>query len=82
MSEDIDKILEDFNKEMKKNELIYSILSIIVKKLGSGEIKNNLESYYEYKKMREENSIPLTESEKIKLLHLAEQKDMEENGNV
>lgn len=82
MNEEIDKILEEFNKETKKNELIYSILNTIIKKLGSGQIKNNLESYYEYKKMREENSIPLTESEKIKLLHLAEQKDMEENGNV
>lgn len=82
MEEDIDKVLENFNKEMKKNELIYSILSVIIKKLGSGEIKNNLESYYEYKKMREENGIPLTELEKMKLLHLAEQKDMEENGNI
>lgn len=82
MEEEIDKVLEDFSKQMKKNELILNILSIIVKKLGSGEIKNNLESYYEYKKMREEKGIPLTESEKMKLLHLAEQKDMEENGNI
>jgi hypothetical protein len=65
--------------DLTKCELISKVLSIVVRKLGSGELKNNLDSYNEYKKLREKYNIPLTNLEKAKLLHIASQNDMKDN---
>lgn len=72
--------MENFEEIIRKNAIIAEILKVIIKKLGNGEIKNNIQSYYEYKKMREEKGVPLTDIEQAKLMHIAEQKDMEEEN--
>lgn len=70
----LNKSLED----LKKISLAQDLLKQVIKKLGTGELKTNMDTYKEYKKLREENNIPLTPQEQARMLHIAEQADMKE----
>ena len=80
MDDELRGKLEKPNNDLKKISLAQDLLKQVIKKLGTGEIKNNVESFKEYRRLRAENGIPLTFKEQARLSHIAEQADMAERG--
>ena len=76
--DELEKIFEKPNNDLKRIGLAQDLLKIVIQKLGKGELKNNVEVYEEYKKLRKENGIPLTDADKARLSHIADQADMKE----